>query len=564
MYMNAMHIARLALIRIFFLFLFILPIVLPRVASSQSIEPTTRQVDSLFAQWDTQESPGAAIAIIKEGEVLYKKGYGMANLDHGIPNSPSTIFDIASVSKQFGGVAIAMLAQAGEISLDDEIHTYIPEVPDFGHPITVRQLVHHTSGLRDWPATLAIGGWRMDDVISFDQILRMVWKQQELNFEPGSAYSYSNTGYNLLAELVQRVTKKSFSEWMHEHVFSPLEMNHSHFHDDHEMIVKNRAQAYRKTYGQYKMVPNGLTALASSSLFTSVDDLIKWVLNFETKAVGGPEVLSLMHEQGSLNDGSELSYAFGNSIWSYRGLEHVTHSGGWAGFNTYLLRFPKERFAVIVLSNAGDLGASRRAYEIVDLYLKDRFLEEESTDSNPAASVDLTVDELDRFVGTYKLGLNWYVTISREGNRLITQATEEKAFDMTPVSSTKFWVPAYKAHIDFKGAESGSATHFEYKTFIAPRVEDIISQEDVGVGVYLGDYYSEELETTYSVHAQEGKVVLHHLRHGRIELSPLIEDVFGSDHWFMAEVEFVRDSAGEITGFIASNSRARNILFNKF
>ena len=562
--MKAMRIALLVPSRVLFWLLFVTPFFLPRASMSQSTEPTTGQVDSLFAQWDTPESPGASIAIIKEGKVLYKKGYGMANLDHNIPNTPATVFDIASVSKQFGGVAIAMLAQSGEISLDDEIHTYIPEVPDFGYPITIRQLVHHTSGLRDWPSALAIGGWRMDDVISFDQILRMVWKQQALNFQPGSAYSYSNTGYNLLAEVVQRVTKKSFADWMNEHVFIPLEMNHSHFHDDHQMIVKNRAQAYRKDGGEYKMVPNGLTALASSSLFTSVDDLIKWVLNFETKAVGGPEVMSLMHEQGLLNDGTQLSYAFGNSIWSYKGLEHVTHSGGWAGFNTYLLRFPEERFAVIVLSNAGDLGASRRAYEIVDLYLKDKFIEEESTDDSPDTPIDLAEDELERFVGTYKLGINWYVTISRDGNKLITQATNEKAFDMVAVSETNFWVPAYKAHIDFKGAESGAATHIEYKGSSAPRVKDIISQKDVAEEDYLGEYYSDELEAIYSVHSQEGTVVLEHIRHGAIELSPLIEDVFNSDHWFIAEVEFTRDSAGNVDGFLVSNYRSRNILFKKF
>ncbi len=564
MNLNAMHIALVASVRILCFFLLLTLFFFVRIATSQSPEQTTHQVDSLFTQWDHPKSPGAVIAIIKDGDVLYKKGYGMANLEHGIPNTPSTIYDIASVSKQFGAMAIAMLAQAGEISLDDEIHTYIPEVPDFGDPITIRHLIHHTSGLRDWPGTLSIGGWRMDDIITFDQILRMVWKQQALNFEPGSAYSYSNTGYNLLAEVVHRVTERSFPKWMNEHVFIPLGMNHSHFHDDHQMIVMNRAQAYSKEEDNYKMVPNGLTALASSSLFTSVDDLIKWVLNFETKAIGGPEVISLMHEKGVLNNGTKLSYAFGHSIWSYKGLQHVTHSGSWAGFNTYLLRFPEERFSVIVLSNASDLGASRRAYEIVDLYLQDRFLPEETADNEEVTPVNLTGAQLERFVGNYKLGLNWYVNITREDDKLKTRATDEATFDMTPLSNTKFWVPGYKAHIDFKGPETDPATHFEYRGFHAPRVSGIITQEDVSADVYLGKYYSEELEATYSVQINDGKLVLQHMRHGTIELSPIIEDIFHSDHWFMVEVEFVRDSSGKITGFLASDNRSHNILFNKF
>lgn len=535
----------------------------PNLATSQSLEPTSQQIDALFSRWDNSDSPGAAIAIIKDGKVLYKKGYGMANLEHGTPNTPQTIFDIASVSKQFGAMAIAMLAKAGEISLDDDIHTYIPEVPNFGDSITIRHLVHHTSGLRDWPATLAVGGWRMDDIISFDQILRMTWKQQTLNFEPGSAYSYSNTGYNLLAEVVPRVTGRSFPEWMDELVFTPLGMNHSHFQDDHQMIVKNRAQAYRKESGTYKMIPNGLTALASSSLFTSVDDLIKWVLNFETKEVGGSEVDSLMHVQGVLNNGNRIPYAFGNSIRPYKGLQHVTHSGSWAGFKTYLLRFPEERFAVIVLGNASDLGASRRAYEIVDLYLQDRFIPEEPA-VNEITSINLTQTQLERFEGNYKLGLNWYINIFIEDGKLKTQATNEKAFDMTPVSNTKFWVPAYKAYIDFKGPETASPTHFEYKDYHAPRVGEFITQEDVAADDYLGTYYSDELETTYTLQEIDGKLVLQHLRHGTLKLFPIIEDVFRSDHWFMVEVEFVRDSSGKITGFLTSSNRARNILFNKF
>ncbi|MEM8487449.1 MAG: serine hydrolase domain-containing protein [Bacteroidota bacterium] len=536
----------------------------PHLATAQSSEPTTDQVDALFAQWDHAESPGAAIAIVQDGEVRYKKGYGMANLEHGIPNTSSTIFDIASVSKQFGAMAIAMLAEAGTIALDDEIHTHIPEVPDFGNPITLRHLVHHTSGLRDWPGTLSMAGWQMDDIITFDQILRMVWKQQALNFEPGAEYSYSNTGYNLLAETVARVTDQSFPEWMDAHVFTPLEMNHSHFHDDHQMIVENRAQGYRKAGSQYKMVPNGLTALASSSLFTSVDDLIKWVQNFETKTVGGPAVMSQMHEQGVLNDGKEIAYAFGNSIGSYRGLAQVTHSGGWAAFNTYLVRFPEERFSVIVLSNAGDLNARRRAYEIVDLYLKDRFIPEEPTSNEEVTSITLTESQLDRFVGNYKLGPGWYVNIFRAGNTLKTQATNESAFDMTPVSATKFWVQAYGSHIDFKGPDSAPATYFDYRQYQAPRVSAVIAQEDVRVDAYLGTYYSEELETTYTAAIYEGKLIFQHLRHGTIALSPLIEDVFKSNRWFMREVEFVRNASGEITGFLASDSRSRNVLFSKF
>jgi CubicO group peptidase (beta-lactamase class C family) len=487
----------------------------------------------------------------------------MASLEHGIPITTSTVFDIASVSKQFGAMSIAMLAHEGRLSLDDDVHTYLPELADFGKPLTIRHLVHHTSGIRDWPGTLAVGGWRMDDVISFDQILRMAWKQQDLNFEPGAEYLYSNTGYNLLAETVARVTGEPFPAWTAKHLFEPLGMADTHFQGDHQRLVKNRAQAYSPFDGSYLSIPNVLTALASSSLFTTVDDLVKWVLNFEDGRVGGPEVLAQMHQQGVLNDGEQIAYAFGNSIGTYRGLRTVSHSGSWAGFRTYLVRFPEQRFAVIVLSNVSNFNAGGRANSIADVYLADAFPEDD-TDPSPAAGTSVAVDPavLDAYVGTYKLGPGWYVTITREGDRLLAQATNEPRFDMTPVSDTRFWVQAYGAHIDFRRDASGRAGHFDYRGMEAPRVE-LIAPEDVTPADFTGTYYSDELETTYTAVDEDGALVLHHLRHGPITLRPTTRDTFEGDAWFMGEVVFTRDGGGRVDGFHASNGRSRRLRFHR-
>lgn len=229
------------------------------------------KVDSLFAHLHKTTSPGLAVLVVQDGRVLLRKGYGMASLEHQIPITPATVFDIASVSKQFAGMAVAMLAEGGKISLDDDIRKYIPELPDFGHKITISHLVHHTSGLRDWPGALSVAGWRMDDVISFEQILTMAYRQRDLNFTPGSEYAYSNTGYNVLVEMMQRVTGKSFREWTDTHLFAPLGMHDTHFHDDHREVVVNKAYGYEQAGpGSFRALHDGLTALGSSSLYTPV------------------------------------------------------------------------------------------------------------------------------------------------------------------------------------------------------------------------------------------------------------------------------------------------------
>jgi len=219
------------------------------------------KVNQLFAEWNKPDSPGAAVAVTRDGEVIYKQGYGAANLEYDIPITPITIFDIASVSKQFAAFAITTLAHDKKLSLDDDIRTYLPDVPDFGNTITTLHLLHHTSGLRDWVQSLVIAGVGMEDVISFKHILKMARHQKALNFEPGEAYLYSNTGYNLLAEIVERVTGDSFREWTNAHIFKPLGMTNSHFHDDYEMILKNRAYSYQAAEnGGFKHAVNNTTA----------------------------------------------------------------------------------------------------------------------------------------------------------------------------------------------------------------------------------------------------------------------------------------------------------------
>jgi CubicO group peptidase (beta-lactamase class C family) len=349
----------------------LLPLVQPDAAAQTGAGARAGQaVDELFRQWHTPETPGAAVLVIAGGRVVHAKGYGMANLEHGVPIRPHSVFDIASVSKQFGAMAIALLEADGLLSLDDDVRRYLPELHDFGGTITLRHLIHHTSGIRDWPGTMRIAGWDYQDIISFDQILRLAFHQRELNFAPGSQYAYSNTGYNLLAEIVQRVSGQSFSDFTEQRIFGPLGMKHTRFHDDHTRVVPNRAESYRRTQdGSYRHVGNSLTALASSSLFTTIEDLALWIGNFTSGAVGGPALVARLHERGVLSGGDTIAYAFGQTIDAHRGVPTVTHTGSWAGYRTILQRFPDHDFAVVILANTPDINPSQLAARIAEIYL---------------------------------------------------------------------------------------------------------------------------------------------------------------------------------------------------
>ncbi|MEO5582121.1 MAG: serine hydrolase domain-containing protein, partial [Saprospiraceae bacterium] len=322
--------------------------------SSTSPTPSVeKRIDSLFSAFNSQ-TPGCAMAVVQHGKVIYKKGYGIANLEYDVPITTASIFDIASVSKQFTGLAISMLIQEGKITLEDDIRKYLPEVPDFGHVITIQHLLHHTSGLRDWPSTLNIAGWRWDEKFSFADIIRMVKQQKDLDFLPGVRHSYSNTGYNMLALIVEKTSGVSFRSWTHEHIFSPLNMSSSSFQDDPSRVVKNMAYSYTLRDSGYTKDPNALTALGSSSLYTSVDDLILWVNHFNEQIKSKNPVYVNMLNDGILNNKDSVHYGYGLGLGKQGKYQVVSHTGGWAGYRTIITNYPEEELSIIVLSNRAD------------------------------------------------------------------------------------------------------------------------------------------------------------------------------------------------------------------
>ena len=525
-----------------------------------------QRVDSLFFQYNEGGSPGLAVAAVRDSKVIFRKGYGLANLEYGIPITPSTVFDVASVSKQFTGLAVAMLVEQGKISLNDDIRKYIPELQQAAGTITINHLLHHTSGLRDWPATLAVAGWQFDDVYLFKQILDMAYRQKTLNFPPGSEYSYSNTEYNLLAEMIARVTGESFRAWTDQNIFAPLGMTRTHFRDDHREVIPNHAVGYERSSGQaYRQSTDNLEAYGSSSLFTTADDMTKWVENFDHPTVGGTAAIDLMQTRGALNNGSSIPYAFGVVHEAYRGLETVDHDGSWASFSTFVAHFPEQRFGVIVLANCDCINAREEAHKLTDIFLeKELAAPEPAAAQRPKTPPTLVAPAiLDTYTGLYRLGPGWYVRIRRDASGLKTRATHEEEFPMTAESESEFWVEGYHSSMAFQRDPASGVTYLTYHGERHPRLDESPPLPASQWSEFAGEYCSDELQTCYLVEARDGSLAMRHPRYGAIPLTQLWRDEFTGDKWFM-NVEFQRDDAGKPVGLLVNaGGRSRNNRFTR-
>lgn len=335
----------------------------------------TDSVDAMFEQWDREESPGFALGIFKDGRIIYARGYGMANLEYNIPITPRTVFRIGSLSKQFTAMCVAMLAEQGKLSLDDDIRKFFPEMPEYEIPITVRHLVHHTSGIRDvytLQGLLAKG-----EYYNSEDALATLLRQKGLNFTPGERFSYANSGYFLLAALVERASGMKTSEYARKYIFEPLGMNDTHFHDDLNVVVRNRASGYRPT-GQdgYRIDMTQLDIIGDGSIYTTIEDFFKWDQNFYHNEMGNrtQDLIDIVLTRGVLNSGEDITYAFGLDVDTNRGLRTVSHSGSWVGFSTIGIRYPDQRFSIVIFSN-GSMGPGRFARRIVDFYMTDQFTE---------------------------------------------------------------------------------------------------------------------------------------------------------------------------------------------
>lgn len=379
----------------------------------QSDAEIRQEADRIFAKYGSS-TPGVAVGILREGKVALVQGYGMASLEHGISIGKDTVFQVGSVSKQFTAFAVYLLERQGKLSLQDDVRKYVPEVPDYGKPLRIQHLLAHSSGIRDQAALLSLAGWRMDDVMTTAQVLRVIGRQSELNFEPGSAYLYCNTGYTLLSEVVRRVSGVSFAEFTKRNIFEPLRMKDTQFLEDHETVIKNRADSYEYEGGVYKRVNLNDAVAGPSNLYTTAGDMLRWALNLQDPTVGDREMIRRFNEASVLNNGEKTVYyslpgdigyhAKGQIQKVYRGLEVWSHGGHAGGFRSTFWRFPGQGFAVVLLSNDENFPQLQNAEALIDFCLREQLRPRHETVSSAASAQSTAVTphlELEEFEGTY-------------------------------------------------------------------------------------------------------------------------------------------------------------------
>ena len=525
------------------------------------------QVDAVFSAFDAT-TPGCAVGVGKNGNVLFAKGYGMADLEHHVPISAKTMFYMASVSKQFTALTVLTLAKEGRLDLKDSVRKYVPELPAWANKMTVYQLLTHTSGVRDYFTLGQLSGLPGETVYTDDLVLRILGRQQGPNFDPGTQFLYSNSGYVLLSIIVKRVTGKPLNDVARGVVFGPLGMTATLFQHDHSGLIDNKAYGYDRRNGTWHASNSMLDVVGDGGLYSSVDDMMRWMSNFDAPKVGA-DSLSVMEEPGKLGDGKPIAYGMGLAPGMYRGLKVIDHSGGLAGYRTEDMWFPTERLAVVVLCNSGAANPTQLGQRVADLYLKDAPLPAPASpatatqiDNKPEVAVDPKL--LDAYVGDYELRPGFVISFVRDGDHLVTQATGQAAFPMYAVSNTAFRLRLIAAEVDFDGPEDGgkaqSAVLHQNGAVAALKRVVIVRPSAEQLKTYEGRFYSPELDVTYEVANRDGRLQVR-FPGGELVLNPMGKDVFAGPGGSTATFSCV--GGGPCSGFSLDDGRALKLRFTR-
>ncbi len=534
----------------------------PLLPGAEEKDSRAARVDELFSSWDRNDTPGAAVAVVEKGLALYQNGYGTAQLEYGVPITTSTLFQVASVSKQFTAASILALVQQGKLSLQEDIRSRMPELPDFGTPITPAHLLYHTSGLRDQWDLLAIAGWRPDDVITQQQILELISRQRDLNFAPGSQHLSSDTGYTLLAEVVERVSGQPLDEFVRRNFFEPLGMKDSRFQRSQADIIPNRAYSYGPgAEGGFQNRVSSYATWGATGLFTSVEDLSRWAANLKTGKVGGKELFEVLFARGALDDGRLLDHAAGLVHSSYRGQEILEQGGADAGFRSHFLYLPKRDLSVILLSNREDCNAAELARKTLDIFLPEgagRLGQEEAKPSVPW-------EVLTALTGTYRTDAEQLVEVSLRGSSLLMDAEGEPRVQLQPLGGTRFEIQEIRGTVRFQepaGAESKGFTLLRGEAELKAVRLAMARYDPEQLAAFTGDYYCPELRMQARLAIRDGQLVLEHPRHPEVPLRPLHEDSFTSSRWWLRRLRFYRFGEA-IEGFTITSNRVWNLRFRK-
>ncbi|UZW60606.1 serine hydrolase [Lysobacter enzymogenes] len=524
--------------------------------------------DAIFARWNRGDSPGCGVAVFRDGAIAFHKGYGQANLELSAPIGADTVFDIGSTSKQFTAAALLLLERDGKLSLDDDVRKYVPELPDYGQTITLRQLLQHTSGLRDYLDVQLLAGVAYDDYSSDRQTLDLLAKQKALNFAPGSEFVYSNTGYFLAAEIVKRVAGKPLAQFAHERIFAPLGMRDTLFRDDHTLPVRGRASAYTRAEGAAGEAADGIARfridmpnwdqVGDGAVLTTLADLQRWDENFYRPKVGDADFLARLQQPGRLADGTRLDYALGLFVDTHRGLKTVSHDGAWGGYRAQLLRFPERHLSVATLCNLDSTDPESLALRVADLWLG--LPPEPAARRAPRPTVDTPAAAMQRWAGVYRNPATGSLRRIEWDEGALSLHAFGDTYPMRPVGKDEFEVDdAPVAALSFRDPGRGrprvAVQLADGKRTEFPELQ--VAQPDAAaLAAYAGDYRCDELGRDYRFSAIDGALHRADARSGPARLQPLERDRFllGSLNF-----RFQRDAAGAIDGVSMDVGRVRDL-----
>ncbi|HXQ68891.1 MAG TPA: serine hydrolase domain-containing protein [Pyrinomonadaceae bacterium] len=522
-----------------------------QVPDKQKVVAGAERAFEKFAKAYVAPAPGCAAAVSLNGDVVFEKAFGLADLEHNVPNTAQTIFESGSVAKQFTAAALVLLQQDGKLSIDDPVRKYIPELPDYGSPLTIRHLLNHTAGLRDWGTVLSLtGAGRGDRVISQDLALDVITHQRALDFKPGAEYSYSNSGYNLAAIIVERVSKQKFPAFVEERLFKPLGMTNSSWRDDYQRIVPNRAQAYsRQGNGPWRLNMPFMNVYGNGGMLTTVGDWMKWNAMLDSQSLGAPLVTAL-ETQGVLNDGRKISYALGLEVATYKGLKDVSHGGATAGYQTFLTRYSNSKVSVGVMCNGTSPSAGGIAASITDEIFGPL---PENPKIEPAK---VSEDELKKLVGIWRnekthAPARFVIEngVSRwSGGRVIPMGGGKFVGGNNELKFTfdKDGKPMSAETID----DGGEVTRFVMERQWTPTPAELASLK--------GDWFSEEAGATFTVAVDADKAFIKQRPATNLPMQPLYKDHFNVQGYI---VWFTRDKNGKVDGMHVGASRMRNMPF---
>ena len=526
-----------------------------------------QRVDQLFTPY-RGDVPGGVIGIIRDGELIFSKAYGVASLTYDIPFRVNTPSNIGSVSKQFTAMAILLLEQQGKLSLEDNVRKYYPELPEFDEKITLKNLLNHTNGLREVYNLMPLTGWKGEDQLRRENVVEILARQEELQAEPGEEFNYNNSAFILLAGIVEKVSGQKFPEWMKENIFDPLGMESTMVRRDPATIVPEAAQGYTMDSTGYKVSGDLYASYGAGGIYTTVEDFGKWLGNFGDPVLGDSLLIRKLTTPDTLNNGDTMTYALGIGVGEFRGRKQFSHGGADLAHRAMLVYFPEFDGGVAVLSNNYSFPVDRVAFSAAEVFFRDELgPDEDEKEKADSAGVEVPERLLKAYAGKYRMpAVGFELEFKLEEGVLIFSAEGQPDLKMIPRTDSVFAYTGVDATVKFRVDAKGKVTggvHYQGGMEL-----EIVPFEPYRPGpdelsAYEGDYFSDELQTFYEIELKDTLLVLHIPNSEEIKLSPVEKDEFKGNVFFIGQMEFHRDDRGWVKGFEVSNGRTRNIRFEK-